>query len=96
MAIYIDLKLKYWSWSKVDALGMLKDALDIIDINIDHDTQILEQSARHAKIEIINEDKMVGIYYMWDHIEKYMRKMYGSSIERVSWDDTERQCGFIY
>lgn len=99
MAIYIDVKLNTWSQLMLmDAMDVLKDTLDIVNINIgsENDVQVHVNSMRHAKIEIVNEDKMFNLYMMWDHLEKYMKKRYANAIEKITWDDTERECGYIY
>jgi hypothetical protein len=88
MAIYIDLDVQPWSQGM--GMGILRDALDIAGISIDQDAQVIDWTPLKVKIELVSEGKMERFYYTWEHIQKYISKMYAGSVSRIDMDDSER------
>jgi hypothetical protein len=88
MAIYIDLYVEPWSQNM--GMGILQDALDIAGISIVQDAQVIDWTPSRVRIELVCESKMETLYYTWDHILKYIHKMYAGSVSHIDMDDSER------
>lgn len=87
MAIYIKVSLTDYAGN--DPVTILSDGLEIA--GIEHkDFQVLANNYRKCVIELMCEKKMMNFYMTWDHIARYLRKMYRYDIANLDMDDTER------
>jgi hypothetical protein len=87
MAIYIKVSLTDYAGN--DPVSILSDGLEIAGIET-HDFQVIANDYRECVIELMCESKMMDFYMTWDHIARYLKKMYRRDIAELDMDDMER------
>jgi hypothetical protein len=87
MAIYIKVCLTEYAGN--DPVSILSDGLEIAGI-ANQDFQVVANDYQRCVIELVCEQKVMNFYMAWNHIAKYLKKMYRYDIADLDMDDTER------